>query len=222
MPSVHLKSCASTNQHVGVGSTRVQLVPEEDVMKWTANGLLAVVGAALMAANAMPARADVVNGGFETGDFAGWVQTGDVSFSGVDLFAARSGTYGAFFGPTDVGGISQSFATIANTPYQVSFSLSLLDSATPNSFTWNWNGVTQSPSLSNSSTFGYTQFSSIVQATGPSSTIAFNFRDPQAFFFLDNVAVAAVVPELPVNTLLSVGLLLTAVFARRTAKRPVA
>ena len=190
-------------------------------MKWTENGLLPVVGAALMVTSALPARADVVNGGFETGNFAGWVQTGDVSFAGVDPFAARSGTYGAFFGPTDVGGISQSFATIANTPYQVSFSLSLLDSATPNSFSWSWNGVTQSPALSNSAAFGYTQFSSVVQATGLSSTIAFNFRDPQAFFFLDNVAVAAI-PELSVNALLSAGLLLTLVFARRRTKGPLA
>ena len=183
-------------------------------MKRTKNGLLAVIGATLMVATAMPARADVVNGGFETGDFTGWVQTGDVSFSGIDPFAARSGTYGAFFGPTNIGGISQSFATVANAPYQVSFALSLLDGATPNSFSWSWNGVTQSPALSNSAAFGYTQFSSLVQAAGSSSTIAFNFRDPQAFFFLDNVVVSAV-PELPVNALMSAGLVLTALLARR-------
>ena len=191
-------------------------------MKWMQRELLSVVGATLMVVAAMPAQADVVNGGFETGDFTGWVQTGDVSFSGVDLFAARSGTYGAFFGPTSIGGISQSFATVANASYQVSFSLSLLDSATPNNFSWSWNGLTQTPVLSNSTAFGYTQFSSLVQAAGSSSTIAFNFRDPEAFFFLDNVAVAAVVPELPVNALLSAGLLLTAAFVRRKAKGSVA
>ena len=190
-------------------------------MKWTQTELLSVIGATLMLTIAAPARADVVNGGFETGDFTGWVQTGDTSFSGVDAFAARSGTYGAFFGPTSIGGVSQSFATVANTPYQVSFSLSLLDSAPPNSFSWSWNGVTQSPVLSNSAAFGYTQFSSLVQAAGPSSTIAFNFADPQAFFFLDNVVVSAV-PELPVNALVSAGLVLTAVFMRRRAKGPVA
>ena len=70
---------------------------------------------AASAALALPAYADVTNGGFETGDFTGWVQTGDASFTGIDTFAARSGTYGAFFGPTSVGGISQSFATVAST-----------------------------------------------------------------------------------------------------------
>jgi hypothetical protein len=112
---------------------------------------------------APPAQADVVNGGFETGTFAGWTLTGDTSFSGVDPSAARSGNYEAFFGPTTVGGISQAFATTANTAYVVTFSLALLDSARPNSFAWTWNGDTESPTLSNAAAFAYTDFSSTVR-----------------------------------------------------------
>jgi len=189
-------------------------------MKWMHGGTVASTAAMLFALATTSAHAQLVNGGFETGTFAGWTQTGDTSFTGVDPFAARSGSYGAFFGPTAVGGISQSFATAASTIYRVSFALSLADSAQPNSFSWSWNGVTQAPSFSNAAAFGYTDFSSFVSATGASSTIAFNFADPQSFWLLDNVSVTvSAVPEMPINGLLGAGLLLMAAAAKRSAKR---
>lgn len=191
-------------------------------MRWTRGRQVASIAATLLTAMSMQTNAEVVNGGFETGDLTGWVQTGDVSFTGVDPSAARSGSFGAFFGPSSTGGISQSFATVANATYRVDFSISLVDSAQPNSFSWTWNGVTQSPSLSNAAAFGYTSFSSFLLATGPTSTIAFNFRDPQSFWFLDDVAVVAV-PELPVNVLLGAGLLVVAAaLKRRVRPRDVA
>jgi len=189
-------------------------------MKWIHAGAVASTAAMLFASFTVPAHADVVNGGFEAGTLAGWTTTGDTSFSGVDPFAARTGAFGAFFGPTAVGGIAQSFATIASTAYNVSFSLSLADSAQPNSFSWSWNGVTQTPSFNNAAGFGYTDFSSLVTATGATSTIAFNFRDPQSFWLLDNVSVTvSAIPEMPVNALMGAGLLLIAATARRRARR---
>jgi hypothetical protein len=194
------------------------------MMKWTREGVVTSAAATLMlfALVTLPARADVTNGGFETGDFTGWVQTGDTGFSGVDPLAARSGSFGAFFGPTAPGGISQSFATIATMTYRVDFSLSLADSSQPNSFSWAWNGVSQTPSLSNAAGFAFTSFSGLVLATGASSTLAFTFSNPQSFWLLDNISVVAV-PEPPVTALLGVGVLFLAAMAKRRAKlqRPV-
>ena len=186
-------------------------------MNWTRGRVAAWSAVTIFAAMTAPSHADVINGGFETGTFAGWTQTGDTGFSGVDAFAARTGSFGAFFGPLAVGGISQSFATLAGTPYRVDFSLSLASSDQPNSFSWTWNGVAQTPSLSNATAFGYTNFSTVVTATGVSSSIAFNFLDPQSFWLLDNVAVTAV-PEPPLTALLGAGILLLARRLRKRAK----
>jgi hypothetical protein len=186
-------------------------------MDRTQRKVAAAIVLSAVAMVASPANANVVNGGFETGTFAGWTQTGDTTFSGVDPMAARTGSFGAFFGPALVGGISQSFATIAGNPYRVDFALSLIDNAQPNSFSWTWNGVIQSPNLINATAFAYTNFSLLVTASGASSSIGFNFRDPQAFWLLDNVSVTAL-PEPPAVVLLGVAFLLAARGLKRPAK----
>jgi hypothetical protein len=187
-------------------------------MRTTNQSMSAVAAVLACAAMALPARADVVNGGFESGTLSGWTQTGDTSFSGVDPFAARSGSFGAFFGPTTTGGISQSFATLANTVYTVGFSLAMADVGTPNSFSWTWNGVTQSPSFTNSGAFGYTNFSMNVLASGTTSAIGFAFTNPQSFWLLDNVSVAAI-PEPPETALLLAGIVFVAARLQRRAKQ---
>src|SRR6188474_2921555 len=100
----------------------------EHMMNWTQKQVASLAAVAVSTLMTLPAHADVVNGGFETGTFAGWTQTGDTGFTGVDPFAARTGSFGAFFGPELLGGISQSFATLAGTLYRVEFALSLTSS----------------------------------------------------------------------------------------------
>jgi hypothetical protein len=187
-------------------------------MKWDQRALGACAAATVIAVMTPTAHAALTNGGFESGDFTGWTQTGDSSFSGVGSFAASAGSFGAFFGPTAAGGISQTFATNANTTYNVSFSLSLLDSSQPNSFSWTWNGVAQSLSFNNAAAFGYRDVSASVLSTGALSTLAFTFVDPQSFWLLDNVSVVAAVsavPEPPVTALLAAGMSLLIAVAKR-------
>lgn len=177
------------------------------------------LAAALGFAAALPAAHAanlLTNGDFETGDLTGWTLTGESDATGIDPFAAHGGTYGAYFGPTDPGGIEQQIATVAGQTYKVDFWLELDDSAQPNSFTWSWNGVAQSPSFVNVNGFDYVELSTLVKATGAATTVGFTFTNPQSFWLLDDVSVAAAVPEPTSALLMALGL---AVFAGVAVRR---
>src|SRR6266404_9344680 len=90
-----------------------------------------VLGASAMAQNL------VSNGGFETGNFAGWSQQGNTGFTGVaGCFSStcpHSGSFQAYFGPIgSTGGINQTLATDAGSTYTVDFWLAN-DGGSPNS-----------------------------------------------------------------------------------------
>ena len=128
---------------------------------------------------ALPAFAiPVVNGDFEAGNLTGWTLSGDTSFIGVEAGVGRNGSFAAFFGPDPVGGISQVLATQAGTSYRVSFWLALDDSATPNAFSWSWNGVTQGGALSNGVAFDYILKGGNVTAYGRSIDAELQLRQP--------------------------------------------
>src|SRR5581483_9024216 len=108
-------------------------------------GLL-LAGALALAPLAAQATNIVANGGFETGDFTGWTQTGNTSFDGVQCPgpgpAVAAGNCSAFFGPVGSnGGITQNLSTVAGNAYQVDFDV-LFDGGTPSFFSATFGGQT--------------------------------------------------------------------------------
>ena len=83
----------------------------------------------------------VTNGGFENGNFSGWTQFGDVSFTAVDSGGKvpHTGNFGAYFGPGGEGGIFQTLVTAAGTSYHAPIFINQFFAST-NSFGFNWEG----------------------------------------------------------------------------------
>src|SRR6202012_4923075 len=106
----------------------------------------------------------VSNGGFETGDFSGWMDDGSGSVVN-DTTYVHSGTYGAEFGAVGaLGYIQQTLNTTPGTSYLLSFWLDSPDGETPNEFQVSWNGnvlldETDLPA------FGWTNLQFVVTAT---------------------------------------------------------
>jgi carbohydrate binding protein with CBM4/9 domain len=147
----------------------------------------------------------VVNGGFETGDFTGWTQSGNTGFTGVDdntgfPGVAHSGTYGAFFGPVGSNGFitqTQDLSTTAGSTYTLSFWLQNNSGAPTNHFEVSWDG-TVIFSLDDAAAFNYTFFSFDLLALDASTALQFGFRHDPSFWFFDDVSVelaGAAVPE---------------------------
>lgn len=164
-------------------------------MKTTAT-LAAVAAYALALTPGMVCANIVVNGGFETGNFSGWTQHGDTSFSDVHASAAYTGSYGVRFGPIfGVGGIYQDLPTTPGLGYDLSFYLSNLAHFTPNSFGVSVGGAPiASLSLANSGDFPYTEFTASFVAAGVVTRLQFDTTNPPGYWLLDDVSVTAV-PE---------------------------
>ena len=86
----------------------------------------------------------VANGDFETGDFTGWTQSGNLGFTGVGTSPVHSGTYAAFLGPVgSLGYLSQILTTSPGGIYDLSFWLEN-GGGTPNEFQVTWGGTLNS------------------------------------------------------------------------------
>lgn len=141
----------------------------------------------------------VVNGSFETGDFTGWTQVNDTSFSGVSgefsgVFPT-DGAFQAFFGPVDPGGggIIQSIATSPGGVYTLTFDLANLFGG-PNAFGLFWDGAFVSIDFDVPG-FPYTTLTTNLIASGASTDLGFIFYHEPSYWLLDNISLTTDIPE---------------------------
>ncbi len=131
--------------------------------------------------------------GSRTGDFTGWTRSGNLADTGVTTGIAYSGSYAAYFGPAEtLGFLSQQLATTVGTTYALNFYLQS-DGLMPNEFQVTFGGMTFDRVDLNA--FNYTQETFMLTATSSSTLLQFGFRNDNGDFFLDDVSVAAIVPE---------------------------
>jgi hypothetical protein len=169
-----------------------------------------VIGALVVVLMAIPstARADaIVNGGFETGSFAGW--TVDPAAAGSLIFVGghgQGGTDAAWFGAIGAGddSLSQTFATLPDESYVVTFWLSHIVTDRANDFQVWWDS-TSLLALTNASNIGERQYSFIVTADDDQSTLRFAGHELRDYYYLDNVSVAPVPTPEPASLMLLLG-----------------
>jgi len=159
----------------------------------------------------------VSNGSFETGDFTGWTQFGNTSFSGVVcLVNAPDGQCEALFGPAGTtGGIQQTLSTVVGESYVISFAVQP-DGGTPSSFSASF-GSTSLLSLINPPASTFLTFVFFATATSANTLLSFSFRDDPGLIGFDAVSVSTPVsvPEPATIALLAPVLAMLLVLRRR-------
>ena len=138
----------------------------------------------------------VTNGGFETGDFSGWLLNANATHVGKIKGLIHTGKYSAELGQTTIlGQLSQTLPTAAGQTYRLSLWLRNLKNqhgATPNEFQVQWEGSTIYDRVN--LPFGaWTNLQFTVTASASGSLLAFGFRNDPYYLGLDDVSVKPVV-----------------------------
>ncbi len=178
--------------------------------------------------NAVSAQADLItNGDFETGDFTGWTQAGDTSWTGVIDSNSINGSYAAALGAynkTGGGSLSQTFATLMGSTYALTYWLASdewLGNSAPNHFSSHIGNMTLFSQI-DMPVQDYTQYTYSFVATSLATALKFEFGNDPAYFYLDKVSVNQVsaVPEPTTTWLLAAGFLGLLSIARRRLSLP--
>lgn len=148
------------------------------------------------------AAPSISNGGFETGDFTGWVLTGDTSVNLVASDLPYEGNYGAVLGQSgSAATLSQTLNTETGHRYALTFWLANLGASVNNAATvssvevladqhsiWLFQDKTAS---------AYTAYSVQFTATNSSTLLEFQLRHDESFWLFDNVSIREIVPTVP-------------------------
>jgi hypothetical protein len=172
---------------------------------------VSILSGALIALALAAAPAQAVeylnNGGFETGDFSGWTQGGNLDFTNVvsglspngEYSGPQSGTYYTYAGPGDTdGSLSQTFVDIPGEKLTV-FGWVISDNlgfVGPSHVNFLFNGL---PILSTGDPVPdqpWTQYSFSAIATG-NDTFTVAFRDDLSYVGLDSFSVSNSVSAVP-------------------------
>lgn len=139
----------------------------------------------------------VQNGGFETGNFADWIQAGNTfgTFVSTNSQFVHSGSYGVCLGPPNTNGsLAQTLFTVPGQQYALSF---WLDNpgpgATNNQFSVSWNGSNVWYET-NVPVMAWSNVDLFVTATSTNTVLQFSFLDDPQYLGLDDVSVAPMMP----------------------------
>jgi hypothetical protein len=136
----------------------------------------------------------VTNGGFETGDFSGWTQSGTTGWDSVQSSGPHSGSYCGRFGAIgSLGFITQNLTTVPGVTYDLNF---WLNGSGGEAIEADWNSVPVFPfPLDHPSFGGWTQYTIRgLVAQGTSTPLTFGFRNDPAFYRIDDISVTTPEP----------------------------
>jgi hypothetical protein len=155
---------------------------------------LALLTVAALAAAPASAQELVQNGGFETGDFTGWTEFGELTFNGVWHGGPpfpHGGVSQAYFGPETTGGIQQILSANVGDQVTVSFWYVSEGGTTPNSIMASLGSLTLL-NQTDVTSLTYQQFTATVTVADLNPVLMFTFSDPLDYLDLDDVSVVLV------------------------------